>query len=249
MAAKTSALCALLSVFVVSSAGAVEMTLTGENPNGPGMTSVTFDTDDAPIDARWVQGGVFSGNPDDRRAPCDTAGVINTDGSRCNAPEVIGYDPSTEVELTLTNVGQAPQDVISAIFDRNLVNGAGVDLLVFEGLDSSDSPALRLTIAGMDLLGTALSIVEIDGDDFTIWGFDFSDAPLSLMMGAVIGQEILITTAQGDGSADIAAIVGINFEDPFVPPADVPLPAALPLFLMGLGGIAFARRGERSKSA
>ncbi|MEO0399092.1 MAG: hypothetical protein AAF224_06660 [Pseudomonadota bacterium] len=232
---------AFAAAMAVAPAMAAPITLTGDNPNGPGQTSVSFDTDNAPVDVRWVQGGVFSGLPANRREPCTGAGPINGNGVRCNAPELIGYSPTDDiVELTSSNVAQRPRDVISVTFANPLVNGAGDDLYIFEAENQSDSPAFQLTLGGADLIGVARTIVELEpGDFYTVWGFDLSNSPLNLADGASVAQPIFIATADGDGSADIAAVVGLNFGDPPV----IPLPASAPLFLAGL--VAWRRFARR----
>lgn len=233
------------------SADAAPLTLTGVIPGTNTPNSVSFDTNGAPTKVEWAQGGVFSGLPENRRAPCDTLGSgVRADGTQCIEPLLAGYnlDPNTNgaidvddvpVELSLSNVAQEPQDVLAAFFANPLINGSGIDLLIFESLNSSDSPALRITVGGVDILGTALSVIEItegnDDDTFTIWGFDF--ALLGLAPGAIVSNPIFITTSSvGDGSADIAGIVGLNV---------VPVPAALPLFLSGIAGLGWAFRRKR----
>jgi|GEM_PF-1892042 len=223
------------------------------------LGGVEFDTDNAATDVLWAQGGVFAGPPGNRRSACDdptdrtstvrtTASGNNDAGTNCRADEVAGFDLDEDIELDENNTVLNDPDVISVFFDNPLANGAGNDLLIFETQDQSDSPALTLFLNGGQLIGTALAVVEVDGDDFTIWGFDFSDAPLNLMMGAIIGEPIFIQTFRDDddtpiGSSDIAAIVGLNFMDPIV---DVPLPAAAPFFLMGLAGLGWARKRRKA---
>lgn len=238
--------------FLTVCAEAAPVTLNGVNPVTNAPNSVSFDTDGAPIKVEWAQGGVFAGNPVNLREACDTlGGGVRADGVQCTEPLLAGYnlDPATNgvidnddvvVELTLNNSGQVPQDIIAAFFANPLINGSGLDLLIIESLESSDSPALRISIGGIDLLGTALSIVEItegnDTDTYTIWGFDF--LALGFAPGAIISNPIFITTAANDGSADIAAIVGLNF-------SVVPVPAALPLFLSGVAAFGVLRRRKK----
>ena len=227
---------AALFALASASANAASVTLNGVNPVTNAPNSVTFDKAGAPTKVEWAQGGVFAGNLADRRAQCDTlGGGVRADGTLCVEAGLAGYQLGTvnAVELTRTNPGQRPQDILASFFTNPLVNGAGNDLLIFETFNQSDSPAVRVTIGGADLLGTALSIVEVNGKRYTVWGYDFSLA--GFVVGALIGSPIFITTAANDGSADIAGIVGLNF-------GVVPIPAALPLFLSGLGALGFMRR-------
>lgn len=223
------------------SANAAPVTLTGVNPVTNAPNSVSFDTNGTPTKVEWAQGGVFAGLPQNRRAACDAlGGGVRADGTLCVEAGLAGYQLGTAaaVELTRTNPGQVPQDILASFFSQPLVNGAGNDLLIFETFNQSDSPAVRITIGGADLLGTALSIVEVNGKRYTVWGYDFS--LLGFVAGALIGSPIFITTAANDGSADIAGIVGLNFG------AVVPVPAALPLFLSGLAAIGWARRRKKA---
>jgi hypothetical protein len=234
---------AAAAVFVAgfaASANAAPVTLTGVNPVTNAPNSVSFDTNGAPTKVEWAQGGVFAGLPQNRRAACDAiGGGVRADGTLCVEAGLAGYQLGTAaaVELTRTNPGQVPQDILASFFSQPLVNGAGNDLLIFETFNQSDSPAVRITIGGADLLGVALSVVEVNGKRYTVWGYDFSLA--GFVAGALLGSPIFITTAANDGSADIAGIVGLNF-------GVVPVPAALPLFLSGVAAIGWARRRKKA---
>ena len=92
-----------------------------------------------------------------------------------------------------------------------------------------------------------LLYTAIDNQSVIVWGFDFSD--LSFAVGQVISAPLYIQTARDDedtpvGSSDIAAIVGLNFEEPM---PEIPLPAAAWLFLAGIAGFGFA--GKKKKTA
>ena len=225
------------AIGLAASAQAAPMTVGG----------VSFDTDDAATDVIWAQGGFFAGLPQNRREACvditDRNSTVGATGESCRADEAAGFDLDENIELDENNTVTQQPDVLSVFFDEPLANGAGDDLVVFETQNQDDSPSMTLVLNGTQILGTKLGVTEIDGKDFTIWGFDFSDAPFNLALGAVIGEPIFLQTfrdAQNTpvGSSDIAAIIGVNFGD--VP--DVPLPAAFPLFLAGLAGFRLIRR-------
>lgn len=216
------------------------------------LGGVEFDTDNAASDVLWAQGGVFAGNLQNRREACvdftDRNSTIGANGVNCRAAEVEGFNLDEDIELDENNTVTQDPDVIAVFFDEPIANGAGNDLLIFETQDQSDSPAITLFLNGAQLIGTALAVVEVDGDDFTIWGFDFDALPLGLAMGEAIAGPLFIQTFRDEddtpiGSSDIAAIVGLNFE---VPVAEVPLPAAAPIFLMGMAGLGWARRRRSS---
>lgn len=224
---------------ILTSANASPVTLNGVNPVTNAPNSVSFDTDGTPTKVEWAQGGVFAGLPQNRRAACDVlGGGVRADGTLCVEAGLAGYQLGTAsaVELTRTNPGQVPQDILATFFTNPLINGAGNDLLIFETFNQSDSPAVRVTIGGADLLGVALSVVEVNGRRYTVWGYDFSLA--GFVAGAIIGSPIFVTTAANDGSADIAGIVGLNF-------GVVPIPAALPLFFSGVAALGFMRRRKK----
>ncbi len=225
----------------IAAANAAPMTLGG----------VSFDTDDAATEVLWAQGGVFAGLPANQREACvdatDRTSMVGATGEECRALEVVGFDLEEDVELDENNTVTQDPDVLALFFRDVLVNGAGNDLLVFETQDQSDSPSLTLILNGGQLFGTNLGVVEVDGKDYTIWGFDFSDMPLELAMGASIGEPIYLQTGRDAqntpiGSSDIAAVIGLNFG--VVP--EIPLPAAFPLFLAGLAGLGLTRRRKRN---
>ncbi|MEM9618138.1 MAG: VPLPA-CTERM sorting domain-containing protein [Pseudomonadota bacterium] len=214
------------------------------------LGGVNFDTDDAASEVLWAQGGVFAGLPQNRREACidptDRNSTVGATGEECRAVEAAGFDLDESVELDENNVVLQDPDVLAVFFDEPLINGAGDDMIVFETLNQDDSPALTMMLNGEQLTGTNLAVVEVDGKTFTIWGFDFSDLPLNLAMGATIGEPIFLQTFRDDentpiGSSDIAAIVGLNFGE--IP--EIPLPAAFPLFLAGLAGFGLTRRRKR----
>ncbi|MEO1243897.1 MAG: VPLPA-CTERM sorting domain-containing protein [Pseudomonadota bacterium] len=214
------------------------------------LGGVNFDTDNAASEVLWAQGGVFAGLPQNRREACidptDRNSTVGATGVECRAVEAAGFDLDESVELDENNVVLQDPDVLAVFFDEPLINGAGDDMIVFETLNQDDSPALTMMLNGEQLTGTNLAVVEVDGKDYTIWGFDFGDLPLNLAMGATIGEPIFLQTIRDDentpiGSSDIAAIVGLNFGE--IP--EIPLPAAFPLFLAGLAGLGLTRRRKR----
>lgn len=234
-----------LSLALAASANAAPMTLGG----------VSFDTDDAATTVLWAQGGVFAGLDENRREACidptDPTSTVGATGVECRALEVVGFDLDQEVELDENNTVLQDPDVLAVFFDRMLTNGVGNDLIVFETEDQDDPPALTLILNGMQLIGERLGVVEVDGDDFTIWGFDFSNMPIEIAMGAAISAPIYLQTARDDqntpvGSSDIAAIIGLNFFDD-MPMPEIPLPAAAWLFLAGVAGFGFAGRKKRKQ--
>ncbi|MHA7872862.1 MAG: VPLPA-CTERM sorting domain-containing protein [Hyphococcus sp.] len=215
------------------------------------LGGVSFDTDDAATEVLWAQGGVFAGLDENRREACadptDRTSTTGPNGVECRALEVVGFDLDTDVELDENNTVLQDPDVLSVFFDNPLANGAGDDLIVFETLNQNDSPALTLILNGAQIIGSQLAVVEVDGIDYTIWGFDFSDMPFELAMGAIVGEPIFLQTFRDDentpiGSSDIAAIVGLNFGE--IP--EIPLPAAFPLFLAGLAGFSLVRRRRKA---
>lgn len=213
---------------------------------------VDFDTDNAASTVLWAQGGVFSGLDENRREACldptDPTQTVGATGTECRALEAAGFNLDESVELDENNTVLQDPDVLAAFFDQgSLVNGDGIDLIIYETLEQDDSPTITLILNGMQLFGTQLGVVEFDGDTFTVWGFDFSD--IGMMMGAVVGEPIYVQTQRDDentpiGSSDIAAIVGVNFGDT-PPPPEVPLPAAAWLFIAGLTGLGFAGRRKK----
>lgn len=235
-----------LAMAFAASAHAAPMTLGG----------VSFDSDNAASTVLWAQGGVFAGNLDNRREACIDATDINStvgvNGVECRALEVVGFDLDTDVELDENNTVTQDPDVLAAFFDggKTLINGAGNDVIVFETLDQDDPPAITLTLNGMQLISQKLGVVDVDGKTYTIWGFDFSS--VGFAMNAVISAPLYLQTSRDDedtpiGSSDIAAIVGLNFQDDTPPTPEVPLPAAAWLFLAGVAGFGFA--GKQKKSA
>ncbi|WP_428408134.1 VPLPA-CTERM sorting domain-containing protein [Hyphococcus sp.] len=231
-----------LAIAFAASAHAAPMTLGG----------VSFDTDNAASTVLWAQGGVFAGLPENRREACidptDPTSTVGATGVECRALEVVGFDLDTDVELDENNTVLEDPDVLAAFFDdgKTLINGAGDDVIVFETLDQDDPPAVTLILNGEQIIGTKLDVVEVDGKDFTIWGFDFSD--LGFAVNAAISAPLFIQTSRDDentpvGSSDIAAIVGLNFEEPM---PEVPLPAAAWLFIAGAAGFGFAGRKKKT---
>ncbi len=224
----------------IAAAQAAPMTLNG----------VSFDTDNAASEVLWAQGGVFAGLPANQREACidptDRTSTVGANGEECRALEVVGFDLEQDVELDENNTVLQDPDVLAIFFDQPLINGAGIDLIVFETQNQSDSPTMTMMLNGAQLFGTNLAVVEVDGKDYTIWGFDFGDMPLNLAMNAVIGEPIYLQTQRDGqntpiGSSDIAAVVGLNFG--VIP--EIPLPAAFPLFLAGLAGLGLTRRRKK----
>ncbi|MEL7486067.1 MAG: VPLPA-CTERM sorting domain-containing protein [Pseudomonadota bacterium] len=237
MLSKTSLLAAFFSCALVTGAHAVPMTVGG----------VDFDTDNAASDVLWAQGGVFAGNPGNIREACadptDRTSTLGPTGEICRAAEVEGFNLDEFVELDENNTVTQDPDVIAVFFDEQLVNGDGFDLIIWESADQSDDPSVSVVLDGAEITGTVIANLEVDGKDFTVTAFDFSDSPLNFALGALIGEPIFIRTFNQVGSSDIAAVVGINFD---VPVDEIPLPAALPLFLAGIGGLAFGGRRKRA---
>ena len=225
---------------------------------------VGFDTEGGADDVVWAQGGVFSGLPQNYRSACqddpitasssvgvtiDTIqGPVNP---TCRADEAAGFDPTTDsIELDENNTMTQDPDVLAAFWDDPVINGDGVDLILFETLNSDDPPAVTLILNGEQLMGTFLGTVTYMGETLRATGFDFS--LLGLAMDAIVGEPIYIQTLRDDentpvGSSDIVAIVATNFGMDPDPMPEVPLPAAMPLFLAGIAGLGFAR-GRRRKT-
>ncbi len=233
-----------LSFCFAASAQAAPMTL----------GSVSFDTDNAATTVLWAQGGVFAGLPANRREACidptDITSTVGATGVECRALEAVGFDLDTAVELDKNNAVLQDPDVIAAFFEdgKVLINGAGIDLIIFETFDQDDPPTVTLTLNGQQIFGDVLDIVEVDGKEFTIWGFDFAD--LGIAMGAAISAPLYIQTFRDEedtpvGSADIAAIVGLNFQQDPGPMPEIPLPAAAWMFIAGMTGLGFAGRSKK----
>lgn len=217
------------------------------------LGGVDFDTDNAASTVLWAQGGVFAGLPENRREACadptNAASTTGPTGEECRALEVVGFDLEEDVELDENNTVTQDPDVLAVFFDKQLQNGDGNDLIVFETQDQDDPPALTLILNAAQLIGERLGVVEVDNKDYTIWGFDFSNLPFDFAAGIAIGEPIYLQTARDDkntpvGSSDIAAIVGLNFADD-TPAPEVPLPAAAWLFIAGLSGLGFAGRKKK----
>lgn len=233
---------------LVATAHATPMTIGG----------VSFDTDNAATDVLWAQGGVFAGLPGNLREACadptDPTSTVGPGGEICRAEEVAGFNLDSSVELDENNTVTQDPDVLALFFDQQLANGDGNDLIIFETENQDDSPALTLVLNGAQLFGEKLAVVDTGGDQFVIWGFDFGDAPLSFAMGESIGEPIFLQTGRDDentpvGSSDIAAVVGLNFAaPPPPPPADVPVPAAAPLFIAGAAGLQLLRNRRKRKA-
>ncbi|MEX6633646.1 VPLPA-CTERM sorting domain-containing protein [Hyphococcus lacteus] len=230
-----------LGFCLAANANAAEMTLGG----------LTFDTDNSASTVLWAQGGVFAGNLDNRREACvdptNASSTVGATGEECRALEVVGFDLDTDVELDENNTVTQDPDVLSVFFDEDLINGDGFDIVVFETQDQDDPPAITMILNGTQLIGERIAVVDVDGDTFTMWGFDFSELPFDLAMGAIVSAPLYLQTARDDentpvGSSDIAAIVGMNFN---VPTPEVPLPAAAWLFIAGMSGLGFAGRAKR----
>ena len=228
---------------------------------------VDFDTDNAASDVLWAQGGRFAGPDDKRRSACDdptdrtstvrTTELLNNDaGTTCRAFVAQGFNLDDAVELDDNNGNLIGSDVLSAFFDKPLINGDGFDVIIFESLNQDDASAITLFLNGAQIVGTVLGNVSDGmGNMARAVAFDFSDAPLNVALGAAIGAPIYIQTLRLDGnnnpdpngepegSADIVAIVGLNFADPLT---DVPLPAAAPIFLLGLAGLGWARKRRKA---
>lgn len=230
---RRSIVAALMASFAASGANAATMTI----------GDVTFDTDNAAVSATIAQGGHFVGPPDGRREAGDPV------------PEIVGFDLSTYWEID-KNGPSHPDDVLAVSFASALANGAGncaagdyagCDVLVFEVLNQPDSPTVSLSLGGAMILGVLLAdtTTVIDGDTkrIGIYGFDFS--LLSVAIGDVVNNPVFLSRPEsGEGTPDVAAIVGMNFfSEP--PPPEIPVPAAAPLFFAGLAGLAFARRRRR----
>lgn len=230
-----------LGFCLAANANAAEMTLGG----------LTFDTDNSASTVLWAQGGVFAGNLDNRREACvdptNASSTVGATGEECRALEVVGFDLDTDVELDENNTVTQDPDVLSVFFDKDLINGDGFDIVVFETQDQDDPPAITMILNGTQLIGERIAVVDVDGDTFTMWGFDFAELPFDLAMGAIVSAPLYLQTARDDentpvGSSDIAAIVGMNFN---VPTPEVPLPAAAWLFIAGMSGLGFAGRAKR----
>ena len=206
---------------------------------------VAFDTDNAATEVTFAQGGHFVGPERNRRGPGDAV------------PEVVGFDLTTYWEID-KNGPLYPDDVLAVTFAQELANGAGncavgdyagCDVLVFEVLNQDDNPTVSVSLGGQTTLGVLLAEVMVattEGNKRVgIYGFDFS--ALAVAVGDTVGNPIFVgRPTSGEGSPDIAAVVGLNFGQ-MQPPAEVPLPGAAPLLLAGLAGLGFATR--RSKTA
>lgn len=230
-----SAVAATVTLFSMSMANAAVVTVGG----------VTFDTDDHADDVIWARGGVFSGLPANLREACNpplATSTVGPNGISCRADELDDFDLNDFVELDENATTVNPPDALAIFFDKPLINGVGIDLVIYEEANQSDNPALTLVLGGAQLTGVVLDIITINGKKYTISGFDFSNSPLNIALGATIGLPIFLQTFNQVGSADISAIIGVNFGQPT---PEIPLPAALPLFFAGLAGLGFAARRRR----
>lgn len=159
----------------------------------------------------------------------------------------------------LNFLGTTGHDVsIQANFTAPIVNQAGHDFYIFESGDANsatppngdtDWVAAKLTSGGswvdLDLLGF-LTSTEVGGPVTTaygvyVFGLDFSD--LGVAPGASLTSLIFGNSTTGlDGVRDPDIVYGAAAAT-----SEVPLPAALPLFVAGLGALGiFARRKKRA---
>jgi hypothetical protein len=195
---------------------------------------------------------VFAGLLENRREACiditDRNSTVGVNGVNCKADEVEGFggpgQPLTDsIELDENNTTTQQPDVLAAFFANTPVNGAGIDFLVFETLNSDDPPTLTLVLNGVQIVGTTVGTLVFGGETLRAVGFDFT--AFGIAADALVGEPIFIQTirdAQNTpiGSSDVVAIVAVN-------QAVIPLPAAAPLFFAGLAGLAFATGRRRKK--
>lgn len=194
---------------------------------------VTFDDSNGATEVRIAQGGHSVGPPSGWRSVGDLV------------PEATGVDLTTSWEINSN--GTAPDDILSFLFDSPIMNGAGncvagdysgCDVLIFERFNQADNPTLSLTLGGTTILGVLLGQQGTFGDHIAVWGYDLSG--LGIAIGDLANNPLFV--GRDVGTPDIAAMVGMYFEDPA---PEIPVPAAAPLFFAGLAGLAFARRKRR----
>ncbi len=166
----------------------------------------------------------------DNSAYADTSAVAA--GSVFNVGNMVGGTLNSVVS------GFGSGDVISFGFtDNTLVNGAGFDLLIFEGFSLAENSNLSLTLNGSSIFGTFQeSATTASNFTVNIFAYDLSD------LGVGAGQSVsgsLFITPTSISTPDIAAIAAIGSVAP------VPLPAGLPLLLAGLGAFGIAARRKR----
>lgn len=163
----------------------------------------------------------------------DTASVAGGRVSR--ASRLIGGNLSTHP----SGFRAGPGGVATIQFgftDNTLVNNAGNDLLIFtEGLSSEDVGLSLFPNGGTKIFGDLVG--EIPGQTLPgvffglqIRGYDLSD--LGISFGEEVFQDLFITPR--GNSPDVLAIAAINGSASLNVSA-VPVPAALPLLLTGMG--------------
>ncbi len=180
--------------------------------------------------------------------------VLITNAGRIEGPSAIGSDPASESEVTIVNTGQLVGRGAAAI---RLASGQGDSELSLSGaseiigdvLFGAGDDLVRIGAITSGLLAAGVfdgsagfDTVMFDGFDLLDFGsFDVSgnEVMLSflsagdLLTGRFLNFE---TWSVGGTSYSTAALSAL------LSPAQVPLPAGLPLLLVGLGGLALVRR-------
>ena len=123
-------------------------------------------------------------------------------------------------------------------FAGGILNGSGVDFVIFDGRFSSDS--VYIEINGLEQLVTAGSFVD-SGLDFilkdTAYSFDLFGASLDLSSwGVATSSYIYSLNIRGVSQSDIMGVSGIGGK------VSTPEPTVALLMAIGLLVIAFARR-------
>lgn len=123
-------------------------------------------------------------------------------------------------------------------FAGGILNGSGVDFVIFDGRFSSDS--VYIEVNGLEQLVSANSFVD-SGLDLvlknTALPFDLFGASLDLTSwGVATGEYIYSLNIRGVSQSDIMGVSGLGGQ------VSIPEPAVALLMATGLLGIAFARR-------
>lgn len=159
---------------------------------------------------------------------------------------------SAEAALTGANENSTAFNVTIGSFvtlgftDNKLINGVGADLAVYElFVDAAED--IYVTIGGVQVVEsqTVTGFTNTDGFDVYVSLFDLSD------FGVALGGSVTSVKLQGDCTTAACSGPGLA-SSPFVaigalnsmPVAPVPLPASLPLILIGLAAIGYTKRNK-----